>query len=245
MVLSATYLLSGAFARHPLKSGRGTGIGHHWVGPSVDCDMARHDSQDHIFPVRLRVVALARGFPFAWDTARLVRVGQYLAPVDWTDEWAGAMAGVLEAHRFRFHAFTRCDEDERRLRALLGDVELLVGVTERALAQIRRCLARACCPDPLCLGVDAVYEAAFGHPLGRLGAFVASNGWTSWPGVARGCPSALRVVSWVGAVLSMRAGRALVLFDLALDGARGELGIGADEEGPGWEACGLRALDPR
>lgn len=183
------------------------------------------------------------GGPFAWDTTRIVRVGSWIAPVDWTDEWAGAMADVLEGHLFRFHEFPRFEEYEPALRPVLGGTELLVGINARALVQVHRCLRRVC-PAALCVGVDAVYEAAFGHPLGRLGAFVASNGWTSWSGTHSGTPSALRLCSWIGAVLSVRAGEHERLFDIALDSVRDPLGLAPDETGPGCEACAVRALDP-
>ena len=132
----------------------------------------------------------------------------------------------------------------RRLRTLLGDVELLVGVNERALFQVHRSFKRIC-PGVLGIGLEEAYECAFGHPLGRLGAFVASHGWTDWSGEHRATPSALRLVSWIGAVLSKRAGQCVRLFDLALDASRAPLGLDGALTGLGYQACAVPALDPR
>lgn len=184
------------------------------------------------------------GGPFAWDTVRIVRVGAWLAPVDWTDEWAGVLAEVLEGHLFSFHTFARFEGEEQALRPLLGDVELLIGVNERAVSLVRRCVERVC-PDTLGVGLEELYLEAFRHPLGGLGAFVFSHGWTDWSGARRATPSALRLVSWIGAVLSMRAGPGLRLFDVVLDRHRGALGLPADATGPGCDACAVPALEPR
>ena len=184
------------------------------------------------------------GGPFAWDTQRIVRVGAWLGPVDWTEDWAGAMAPVLYGHRFVFHEFRTFDDEERRLRALLSEVELVVGLNARALAQVRRCLGRVC-PGTLGVGLEETHAAAFGHPLGRLGAFVASHGWTTWPGTRTAMPSALRLVSWIGAVLSMRAGEGLRLFDVMLHAHRDPLGLPVELFGSGFDACAVPALDPR
>ena len=184
------------------------------------------------------------GGPFAWDTQRIVRVGAWLAPIDWTHEWAGAMEPVLAAHHFRFHEFRRFEGEERRLRPLLGDVELLVGVNVRALSRVQRSLERIC-SGALGIGIEEAHERTFGHPLGRLGAFVVSHGWTDWSGAYRATPSALRLVSWIGAVLSMRAGAHWRFFDLALDTHRDALGLVGAPFGPGLEACAVPALDPR
>ena len=222
--------------------------------------LGRHPSEPSVrYPVRSGAVAamsVASGLPetvfipfrwtvpcgpFAWDTTCIVRVGALLAEVDWVDEWAGAMSDVLHGHHFAFHRFERYEDPA--LRPLLGDVELLIGVNVRALVQVHRCLFRVC-PAALCIGVDTAYESAFGHPLGRLGAFVASNGWTAWNGARAGTPSALRLCSWIGALLSMRCGEGARLFDVALESVGHALGLSVGVRGPGFEACAVRALDP-